>query len=65
MPAKPRKPLFLGNWIAGFRGKVEGKWMEINSNWFSRWGEDKVYTKFMTGNIPCHIFIEMFMTLLI
>ena len=39
--------------------------MEMNSNWFSRWGEDEVYTKFMTGNIPCHIFIEMFMTLLI
>ena len=30
IPGKPRKvPFFLGNWIAGFRGKVEG---QIDSN---------------------------------
>jgi len=26
LPGKPRKvPFFVGNWMAGFRGKVDGK----------------------------------------
>ena len=24
LPGKPNVPFFLGNWIAGFRGKVDG-----------------------------------------
>ena len=24
LPGKPSVPFFLGNWIAGFRGKVDG-----------------------------------------
>ena len=64
-PGKPRKvPFLLGNWIAGFRGF---KWMEINSNCFSRIGHLYFLTRaaessesFWKWKSPCIIKASLF-----
>ena len=64
-PGKCRKvPFLLGNWIAGFRGF---KWMEINSNCFSRIGHLCFLTRaaessesFWKWKSPCIISISIY-----